>query len=193
VTATWAAYTALDPDTPADEYRVTLARGADAQAFIKGVEAADPHLHAAVHDSGTTSVTTALVGFATVFSVLLAIVAALGVLNTVLLSIRDRRRDYGMLRSIGMTPGQVVAMTLTSVTGLGLAGALLGIPLGMAAHRLIADHAQVLVFSNAMKDVWHPLQLAGLALAGVAIAVLGALPPARSAARQPIATVLHGE
>ncbi|MFJ7256654.1 hypothetical protein ACIQWV_29770 [Streptomyces sp. NPDC098085] len=44
-----------------------------------------------------------------------------------------------------------------------------------------------------MKDVWHAPQPAALALAGVTIAVLGALVPARSAARLTIATVLHNE
>jgi putative ABC transport system permease protein len=44
-----------------------------------------------------------------------------------------------------------------------------------------------------MKDVWHAPQLVSLALAGVIIAVLGALIPARSAARLTIATVLHNE
>ncbi|MFI9587909.1 hypothetical protein ACIHCQ_40335 [Streptomyces sp. NPDC052236] len=39
----------------------------------------------------------------------------------------------------------------------------------------------------------HAPQLAGLALTGVVIAVLGALIPARSAARLTIARVLHNE
>ncbi|MFK4265722.1 FtsX-like permease family protein [Streptomyces milbemycinicus] len=37
---------------------------------------------------------------------MLTVVAALGVFNTVVLNTRDRRRDLGMLKSIGMTPRQ---------------------------------------------------------------------------------------
>ncbi|MCY0943162.1 hypothetical protein [Streptomyces antarcticus] len=44
-----------------------------------------------------------------------------------------------------------------------------------------------------MKDVWHAPQLAGMFLAGVMIAVLGSLVPARSAARMTIASALHTE
>jgi putative ABC transport system permease protein len=44
-----------------------------------------------------------------------------------------------------------------------------------------------------MTDVWHAPVLALMALAGVAIAVLGAFVPARSAARLSIAKVLHSE
>ncbi|MFJ9598234.1 hypothetical protein ACIRS3_36505 [Streptomyces virginiae] len=51
----------------------------------------------------------------------------------------------------------------------------------------------VVDFPEYMKDVWHAPQLAAMLLAGVTIAVLGALLPARSAARTPIAPVLHTE
>ncbi|MGY3676728.1 FtsX-like permease family protein [Streptomyces sp. TE33382] len=49
-----------------------------------------------------------------------------------------------MLKSIGMTPRQVVMMTVTSVAGLGAVGGLLGIPLGIGAHRLVVDHVGVI-------------------------------------------------
>ncbi|MBC2874221.1 MULTISPECIES: ABC transporter permease family protein [Streptomyces] len=66
-------------------------------------------------------------------------------------------------------------------------------PLGIVAHRLLVDHVGQVAFPESMKDVWHAPQLALLVLAGVGIAVLGALVPARSAARLTIAKVLHNE
>jgi putative ABC transport system permease protein len=51
----------------------------------------------------------------------------------------------------------------------------------------------VISFPESMKQVWHLPQLSALLLAGVTIAVLGALIPARSAARLTIAKVLHNE
>jgi putative ABC transport system permease protein len=44
-----------------------------------------------------------------------------------------------------------------------------------------------------MTDVWHAPALAGLALVGLVIAVLGAFVPARRAARLTVAEVLHNE
>ncbi|MGW4564968.1 hypothetical protein ACWEN3_21970 [Streptomyces sp. NPDC004561] len=44
-----------------------------------------------------------------------------------------------------------------------------------------------------MTDVRHAPEPAGLALAGVVIAVVGALAPARRAARLTVAEVLHSE
>ncbi|BCL27931.1 FtsX-like permease family protein [Streptomyces aurantiacus] len=190
--ATWESFAQLAPDARATEYTVRLASGADARAYAEAVAALDPGLHASVLDSGNAATAT-VITFSTVFTVLLTLVASLGVFNTVLLNTRERRRDLGMLKSIGMTPRQVVVMTVTSVAGLGAVGGLLGIPLGIVAHRLVVDHVGVVDFPAHMKDVWHAPQLAAMLLAGVAIAVLGALVPARSAARMTIASALHTE
>ncbi|MFD1935504.1 FtsX-like permease family protein [Nonomuraea mangrovi] len=94
-----------------------------------------------------------MVGFSSVFAVLLTLVAALGVFNTVLLNTRERRRDLGMLKSIGMTPWQVTAMTTTSMALLGAASGLLGIPLGMAGHRIVVDNVGSVVFPDSVKAV----------------------------------------
>ncbi|MEL5955285.1 FtsX-like permease family protein [Streptomyces sp. CLV115] len=190
--ATWDCFAQLAPDAHDTEYTVRLAPGADARTYAEAVAALNPGLHASVTDSGNAGTAT-VVTFSTVFTVLLTLVASLGVFNTVLLNTRERRRDLGMLKSIGMTPRQVVVMTVTSVAGLGAIGGLPGIPLGIVAHRLVVDHVGVVDFPAYMKDVWHAPQLAMMLLAGVAIAVLGALVPARSAARMTIASVLHTE
>ena len=47
-----------------------------------------------------------VVAFASLLTLLLGAVAALGVFNTVVLNTRERRRDLGMLKSIGMTPAR---------------------------------------------------------------------------------------
>jgi putative ABC transport system permease protein len=137
-----------------------------------------------------------VIGFSSVLSLLLSLVAALGVFNTVVLNVRERRRDLGMLKSIGMTPRQVVTMVLTSMTVVGVLGGVLGIPLGIIAHRYIlpaaADAARV-ALPQAVLEVWQAPMLALMALAGVVIALLGALLPARGAARLTIAEVLHNE
>ncbi|MFB6581686.1 FtsX-like permease family protein [Streptomyces sp. NPDC056402] len=190
--ATWQTFRHLSPQASAAEYEVRLAVGADVRAYVEAAEAIDPGLRVSVLD-GRNAGTITVVAFSSVFTVLLSIVAALGVFNTVLLSVRERRRDLGMLKSIGMTPRQVVAMTVTSVAGVGAVGGLLGVPLGLIAHRLVVDHVGVVSFPESMKDVWDAPLVAGLLLAGVAIAVLGALVPARSAARMTIASALHTE
>ncbi|MBD0672465.1 hypothetical protein BU198_17575 [Streptomyces sp. CBMA156] len=184
---------ALTDDPHVVEYDVTLAEGADAEAYRKAVTDADPSLSASVFDPDLAGPIAAVIAFTTIFTVLLSVVAALGVFNTLLLTVRERRRDLGMLKSIGMTPRQVVAMTVTSVAWQGVVSGIIGIPAGVVAHRLIVENVGTIVFTEEAIDVWSAPLLSGLAVAGVAIAVLGALVPARSAARLPIAEVLHNE
>ncbi|MFD8755511.1 FtsX-like permease family protein [Kitasatospora sp. NPDC059577] len=184
---------ALTDDPHAVEYDVKLAQGADAEAYQRAVTAADPSLSPSVFAPDLAGPVVAVIGFATTFTVLLSVVAALGVFNTLLLTIRERRRDLGMLKSIGMTPRQVVTMTITSVAWQGAVSAVIGVPAGILAHRLLVENVGSIVFPESVIDIWDALPLTGLAFAGVAIAVLGALVPARSAARLPIAEVLHNE
>ena len=127
---------------------------------------------------------------------MIGIVAALSVFNTVLLNVRERRRDLGMLKSIGMTPRQVVTMMVTSMAALGAAAGIVGIPIGMGANHLILPMAAAAAKIDLPARLFHVWNLGGLALvilAGMAIAILGAALPARTAARLPIAEVLHNE
>ncbi|SEM43772.1 FtsX-like permease family protein [Streptacidiphilus jiangxiensis] len=195
VSTDWSTATALDPAVTPRQFLVKLAPGTDAAAYQRAVRAADPGLHPSGKDTVNAGAMTA-VGSASVLSLLLGTVAALGVFNTVVLNARERRRDLGMLKSIGMTPRQVTAMMVTSMAALGLAGGAVGVPLGMLAHRLIlpvTGQAGGIDFPASMREVWHPGNLALLALSGVALAALGALIPSRSAARVTIAKVLHNE
>jgi ABC-type antimicrobial peptide transport system permease subunit len=192
----FASWRELERLEPFDFYfQVDLADGTDAQAFMEAVRAADPGL-TTWDNSDVTDLTVVVTGISTVLALLLATVAALGVLNTVALNVQDRRRDLGMLKSIGMTPRQVLTMLVTSMAALGVVGGLLGIPFGMAAHRLViplaADAAKVTLPDYVMR-VWDPVTLALMLVSGVLIAILGALLPARSAARLSIARVLHNE
>jgi putative ABC transport system permease protein len=194
--ADWATLSRLAPDTRADSYQVQLEPGTDQQPYLDAVEAGDPGLEALPPRDTTSGQATVLIGSATLLTVVLGAAAALGVFNTVVLNARERRRDLGMLKSIGMTPHQVTMMMVTSMGGLGVVGGLIGVPLGVAAHQLIAPAmmraAQSDIFDFVL-HVYHAPTLAALTLAGIAIAALGALIPARSAARTPIATVLHNE
>ncbi|NUP68272.1 MAG: ABC transporter permease, partial [Nonomuraea sp.] len=195
VMVTWPTLIALDPAQPATQYEVRLSRGSDVEAYNKAVRSADPGLYPSTHTQVNRD-TVAVVGAASLFTLLLGVVAALGVFNTVLLNTRERRRDLGMLKSIGMTPRQVTVMTVTSMAALGTAGGVLGLPLGVGAHRMVVaamSDAAGIVLPAFMLDVWRATWLVALVGAGVGIAMLGAYLPARSAARMTISEALHTE
>ena len=194
--ADWSTSDALVPGARADSYQVRTAPGTDRDTFTAAALARDPGLHVLPPRDGTSSTAVIIISAAVVLTLVLGAVAALGVFNTVVLNARERRRDLGMLKSIGMTPRQVTVLLVTSMGALGLVGGLIGVPFGIAVHQVVvpamaragqADAVDILM------NVYHAPAVALLALTGLVIAVLGAVVPARVAARLSIATVLHNE
>jgi putative ABC transport system permease protein len=84
----------------------------------------------------------------------------------------------------------------TSAGILGLIGGIVGIPVGVTLHDVILQ-AMAQQIGNDISplhyQVYGPLPLSGLVLAGVAVAIVGSYLPARWAARTPVADVLHAE
>lgn len=58
------------------------------------------------------------------------VVAALGVINTMLMNVLERTREIGGLRSLGMTRAQVRRMILAEATAIGIIGAIFGVLFG---------------------------------------------------------------
>jgi putative ABC transport system permease protein len=195
IMSNWPTLALVAPGTRPDNYEIQLKPGTDTAAYLARVKAGDSGLDAFPADDSDPFIAIILLTV-TLLTLMLGTVAALGVFNTVVLNTRERRRDVGMLKSIGMTPRQVTLMVVTSMAALGALGGLVGIPIGIVMHRLVlpamARAAQV-AFPDRMLHVYHPPLVALLALAGIAIAALGAFLPARSAARSTIAEVLHNE
>ncbi|WP_394619814.1 FtsX-like permease family protein [Lentzea sp. JNUCC 0626] len=192
--ADWSTVDVLAPGARASSYLVQTS--ADREAFTAAVSAADPGLRVLPPRDGTSSTAVIIISASVVLTLVLGAVAALGVFNTVVLNARERRRDLGMLKSIGMTPRQVTVLLVTSMGGLGVLGGLVGVPAGIAAHQFVVPLMAAAGQSDAidiLMNVYHSPSLALLACTGVLIAVLGAVVPARGAARQSIATVLHNE
>jgi putative ABC transport system permease protein len=129
-------------------------------------------------------------------SLMVAVAAGLGVLNTVLMTTRDRVHDLGIFKSLGMRPGQVVVMVTCWVAGPAvLAGAIAApaaVLLNTATLHAMAATAHTGVPAS-FSDVFPAPTLALLSLAALAIAVLGALLPAAWAARSRPATALRAE
>ncbi|GAA1992780.1 hypothetical protein GCM10009838_65850 [Catenulispora subtropica] len=192
--ADWTTLQQLDPGRRADHFEVRAASGADRQALAARLRDLDPSWTVQVRDYGDPNAE--MKYFSTAITLVLSLVAALGVFNTVLLNTRERRRDLGMLKSVGMTPRQVVAMIVTSMGVLGLVGGIVGLPLGYLLYRVVVplmEHAQGMDLPASLEHVYSAPLLAGMFLAGVGIAVLGSFVPARSAARLSISEVLRSE
>jgi putative ABC transport system permease protein len=118
------------------------------------------------------------------------VIAALGIVNTLTMNVIERVREIGILRAAGMTRRQVWRSVVVEAGVLGLAGALLGIVLGLVVGALMV------VVTGGRLDVASgiPWSILGLALVlGVAVAMLAAAYPARIASRLSIVRAVQYE
>jgi putative ABC transport system permease protein len=137
-----------------------------------------------------------VLGLITLLTLALAIVAGLGVLNTVVLQTRERVHDLGVFRAIGMTPRQTIAMVICWVAGIGLLAGIAAVPIGVELHRYLVPFmasAAGTALPSVILNVYEVGLLALLALAGAAIAIAGALPPAGWAASARTEQALRAE
>jgi putative ABC transport system permease protein len=135
----------------------------------------------------------ALIGLLTL---LLAVVAGLGVLNAVVLQTREKVHDLGVFKAIGMAPAQTVAMVVSWVAGIGLVAGVVAVPAGIALQHYVLPvmaHAAGTNLPAIVLNAYADPEIAALALAGLVIAVAGALAPAGWAATARTATALRTE
>ena len=68
------------------------------------------------------------------------LVAALGVVNTMLMAVFERTRELGMLKAIGMSGGQIVWLILMETTLLVLASSAVGVGIGLGLDLYMMHH-----------------------------------------------------
>jgi putative ABC transport system permease protein len=120
-----------------------------------------------------------LVGLVYALLSLSVIVALLGIVNTLALSVHERTRELGMLRAVGMSRRQVKRMIRGESVITAAIGALMGIVLGIAFAAIV---------SRPLADEGFVFELPVVTLIVVAVlaalaGVVAAIPPARRAAR----------
>jgi putative ABC transport system permease protein len=114
------------------------------------------------------------------------VVGAFLIFNTISISVVRRRHEIGIVRALGATRANVLAAFLAEAAFLGMAGALVGLPLGRlmagGAVKLMALTVQMLYVSSRPGPVELTSWSVMLAfLIGVGVAVISAIGPAREA------------
>jgi putative ABC transport system permease protein len=191
----WQTLASADPGLAAVRYDVGLRPGTSPADYARQVQAALGQGYVAGVNSNNKGLPLVL-GLIGSLALLLAGAAGLGVLSTVVLQTRERAYQMGVFRAVGMTPRQTIAMVVCSVAGIGLVAGVVAIPAGIALSRSLAPIMGAAAGTGmppSYLDVYSAAELAGLALAGVVIAVAGALLPATWAARNATSSVLRAE
>jgi len=126
-------------------------------------------------------------------SAILISIALINVFNTSILSVREKLRTLGILKTVGMTPGQVVAMISTSTAVLGVLATIVGVPVGLAFSQvLLSTLSRSYGFGQVHVTVNIALVLLLIPLM-ILVSIVGSLWPSLRAAHTPIVEVLRYE
>ena len=188
--------TPVAPGLTPGQYDVAVKPGTSVTAYANALGSALGPDYDVSLNSEQSSAYISIIGLIATLTLLLAFVAGLGVLNTVVLQTRERVHDLGVFKAVGMTPRQTIAMVVCSVAGVGLVAGLIAVPAGVALHRYVLPimaHAAQTGIPPSFLNVYGPWELVLLALAGLGIAACGALAPAGWAAKTRTAFALHAE
>lgn len=113
--------------------------------------------------------------------IIVVFVAAVALLNTLTLSVLERRREIGVLRAMGSSRRYTLGMVLAEAAAIGAVGGVAGLLIGVIDQWLFS-----LVSGSVMNfDVtFRPSPMAvAFTVGALAISLLGSVPPARRAAR----------
>jgi putative ABC transport system permease protein len=130
------------------------------------------------------------VGFIALF------VAALGIINTLLMSIFERTREIGIMKSIGGSEGEIRAIFFTEAATIGMLGGILGLILGWFVTRIANTIVNSKLIPEELPAVdlfYFPVWLIAGAIAfSVILSLAAGLYPAGRAARiDPVRALRH--
>jgi putative ABC transport system permease protein len=137
-----------------------------------------------------------------VFSVIILGIAAIGILNLLLMAVYERTREIGVLGALGLKPRQISLLFILEGTMIGLVGVALGVILGLALNGMLrmvgldfsafsSMSSYTALITDRIYPSWGVGKLLSRALTVAIIAALAAVIPAREAAQRDPAEALH--
>jgi len=136
------------------------------------------------------------------FSMIMILIAGIGVLNLLLMAVFERTREIGLLGAMGMKPRQIMTLFIIEGVMLGFVGVLVGVAFGIGLNALFSVVGFDFTKFSGMTDymalitgkVYTGLALGSILSRGLPvliITVLASLIPAREASRHEPSEALH--
>ncbi len=137
-----------------------------------------------------------------IFSVIIVVIAGIGILNLMLMAIYERTREIGLLGAMGLKPRQIAATFILEGALIGVVGVIAGILMGLAINLSLGqvgmDYSQfagiteyMALISGRVYPTLGVNRLFTRAMVVLTIAALAALIPALIAARREPSEALH--
>jgi len=160
---------------------------------VESFEANYPDLANAINSKG---------GVMNIFSVIIIVIAGVGILNLLLMAVYERTREIGVLGAMGLKPRQISLLFILEGIMIGLVGVAVGIVFGLAINGLLMRNGmdfgsltQAASYMALVKDKVYPTwgieKLVMRASTIAIISALAALIPAIEAGRREPAEALH--
>ncbi|HTP00599.1 MAG TPA: FtsX-like permease family protein [Anaerolineales bacterium] len=138
----------------------------------------------------------------TIFGVIIIVIAAIGILNLLLMAVYERTREIGLLGAIGLKPRQIAFLFLLEGAMIGVVGAAVGIGFGLAINGGLgtvgmdfSGYSNLTEYMALISGKIYPTlalnQAWGRAIMVIAISTLAALFPAWEASQREPAEALH--
>jgi ABC-type lipoprotein release transport system permease subunit len=139
-----------------------------------------------------------------IFSIILLIVT-IGVINTLLMSVMERTREFGVILALGAGPGRLRRMVLAEALVLGVIAFVLGtalgslvtwylVEVGIDLRRFVPENMEFggVVFDPVLRATWDLSWMAQIALYIVGLCLVASLYPAGKVARlEPVEAMRH--
>ena len=131
--------------------------------------------------------------------------AAVGVVNTVILSALERMEELGMMKAMGMHEKEIIFVFMGEAAGIGFIGGVIGIILGSLGLWIFNLYGLDMSFFTGGGDINYGFPLTGTIYAGwelssylfvfvygMIVSILASILPARWAARKdPVKSIYH--
>src|SRR5438034_336734 len=196
----WGDVDLMMPAFQRDGYQSMTVKLADPSMFesFNATVTGDPRLYLEAqreqdyYAEQSRALTTVIRVFGTFVTLILAIGAVFGAMNTMYAAVAYRTREIGTLRALGFSGSRIVAAFLAESMALALAGGVLGCLLALPVHGMSTGTTNFSSFSEvAFKFRITPALLAGGLIFSVVMGAVGGLLPAIRAARIPVARALR--
>jgi len=135
-----------------------------------------------------TSVQILIVGIASIS----LLVGAIGITNTMFTAVLERRREIGIMKSIGATKKDIQRLFLVESGLLGLSGGIIGVLLGVFIGKGVELGAQIYFGKTILQATFNPWMILGVLVFAFLIGTLSGTLPARKASQLKPVDALRG-
>ncbi|MCF7946664.1 MAG: FtsX-like permease family protein [Spirochaetia bacterium] len=135
---------------------------------------------------------------------LVFIIAAIGISNTMLMAVYERKQEVGMLRAMGMYGSEIRWTFIFEAAGIGLIGSIIGVILGASANYFMVEYG--INYGFLMRDMamgyritdvaygyWSPATFTAAFFLGIFLTMLVAILPTRKFLKLEITDCLRNQ